>query len=116
MFVRVQLCRDRQAPLLVIECGGEIDWNRCEGKGPCVEVCRDQVLAMGVLGRTECAALTWVGWIKAYARGNRQVFVVRPSACAAGGDCIQVCPEQAIKLTRLIIDSSAPFDPARSSS
>jgi NAD-dependent dihydropyrimidine dehydrogenase PreA subunit len=78
-----------------------IDRNRCEGKGPCVDVCRYRVLTMGLLSRSDRLKLTWKGRIKASAHGNRQAFVVHPEACAACGDCVQVCPEHAIQLRRV---------------
>lgn len=77
-----------------------IDRNRCEGKGPCVDVCPTQVFAMGVLQREERAGLSLIGRVKAFAHGYRQVFVVSPNRCEACGDCVRVCPEHAITLRR----------------
>ncbi|RVT52821.1 ferredoxin family protein [Rubrivivax albus] len=98
----------RQAPGLFIP---RINRNRCEGKGPCVEACPLDVLAMGLLGPAERSGLSWVGRIKALAHGHRQAFVVRPEACAACGDCIRACPKHAITLTRS--STAAPSESAQ---
>jgi NAD-dependent dihydropyrimidine dehydrogenase PreA subunit len=100
--------RCRQAPGHFVPV---IDRNRCEGKGPCTDACPFDVLAMGVLSRSERSGLTVVGRIKAFAHGHRQAFVVAPDACAACGDCVRVCPEHAITLQR--VDPSPDAQPAK---
>jgi len=75
-----------------------IDRNRCEGKGPCVNACRYDVLSMGVLDKALRAQLSIVGRFKALAHGHRQALVALPEACSACGDCVKVCPEHAITL------------------
>jgi 4Fe-4S ferredoxin len=87
----------RQSPGLFLP---RIDRNRCEGKGPCVDACPTQVLAMGVVQGQARAGLSLIGRVKAFAHGYRQVFVVSPGRCEACGDCVRVCPEQAITLAR----------------
>jgi NAD-dependent dihydropyrimidine dehydrogenase PreA subunit len=77
-----------------------IDRNRCEGKGPCVDACPYDVLAMGVLSREDKAGLSLIGKLKAYAHGNQQVFLIAPDLCRACGACVRVCPEHALSLTR----------------
>jgi 4Fe-4S ferredoxin len=74
--------------------------NRCEGKGPCVAACPYGVLSIGVLGKAERSGLSLVGRVKAIAHGHRQAFVTSPEACSACGDCVRVCPENAISLAR----------------
>ena len=77
-----------------------IDRNRCEGKGPCVEACPFGVLSMGVLDAQSRSSLSIKGRIKAWVHGGRQAFPTSPDLCAACGDCVRVCPEQAITLAR----------------
>jgi 4Fe-4S ferredoxin len=77
-----------------------INRNKCEGKGPCVDVCPYSVLEMGVLSKQDRAGLSLVGKIKAFAHGGKQAFVVAPDLCAACGLCVQACPENAISLVR----------------
>ncbi len=77
-----------------------INRNKCEGKGPCIEVCPFLVFEMGVLSRQDRAALSLVGKIQAMVHGNKQAFVVAPDRCAACGLCVQACPEKAISLAR----------------
>lgn len=77
-----------------------IDRNRCEGKGPCVDACPHGVLSIATLGREDRRALSWVGRIKALAHGGHQAFATSAERCAACGDCVRVCPEQAITLLR----------------
>ena len=77
-----------------------IDRNRCEGKGACVPACPYDVLAVGILGKNERAGLSLVGRIKAFAHGGKQAFIVQADECRACGECVRVCPEQAISLGR----------------
>jgi 4Fe-4S ferredoxin len=81
--------------------GPLINRNKCEGKGPCVDVCPYSVLEMGILSKQDRAGLSLVGKIKAFAHGGKQAFVVAPDLCAACGLCVQACPENAISLVRL---------------
>jgi NAD-dependent dihydropyrimidine dehydrogenase PreA subunit len=78
----------------------KIDRNRCEGKGPCVSACPHAVLAIGALTQGQRQQLSWVGRIKAFAHGGRQAFSIHADRCHACGDCVRVCPEQAITLVR----------------
>jgi 4Fe-4S ferredoxin len=77
-----------------------INRNKCEGKGPCVDVCPYSVLEMGPLSKLDRAGLSLVGKIKAFAHGGKQAFAVAPNLCAACGLCVQACPENAIALVR----------------
>jgi len=77
-----------------------IDRNRCEGKGPCVDACPYDVLGMGLLSLEDKAGLSLIGKLKAYAHGNEQVFLIAPDLCQACGECVRVCPERALSLTR----------------
>lgn len=74
--------------------------NRCEGKGPCVDVCPVDVFEMGTLAPDQRAGLTIKGKIKGFVHGWKQVHVVHPEARRACGLCVSVCPEHAITLAR----------------
>jgi 4Fe-4S ferredoxin len=77
-----------------------IDRNRCEGKGSCVAACPHDVLVMGVLTKADRGQLTLKGRIKGFAHGYQQAFALAPERCRGCGDCVKVCPEKAITLTR----------------
>jgi len=90
------------------DCKGEpgkvaprIDRNRCEAKADCVRVCPYDVFEIRPLEAEHKAALSWLGWVKALAHGNRQAFVVRPDACHACMLCVEACPENAIRLAAI---------------
>src|SRR5262245_40517772 len=77
-----------------------INRNRCEAKTDCVTACPYDVFEIRVLTDAERASLSWVGWFKAWAQGNKQAFAVRAQDCHACGLCVTACPEKAIKLAR----------------
>lgn len=77
-----------------------IDRNRCEGKGPCVTACPYDVLEIKHLSRDERRQLTLLGSLKAWAHGYQQASATGVDRCMACGDCVRVCPEQAITLAR----------------
>jgi 4Fe-4S ferredoxin len=75
-----------------------VDRNRCEGKEDCVSVCPYDVFEIGILSKSDRADLTLLGKLKAWAHGNKQVFVVNPAACHACKLCVNICPENALTL------------------
>lgn len=75
-----------------------VDRNRCEAKADCVRVCPYDVFEIRPLSAPDRAALSWLGRLKAWAHGNEQAYVVRPSDCHACQLCIEACPEQALRL------------------
>ena len=77
-----------------------IDRNRCEAKEDCVRVCPFDVFEIRPLGSEEKRALSWKGWLKAWAHGHRQAFAVRSDACQGCARCIEACPEGPIRLAR----------------
>lgn len=77
-----------------------IDRNRCEGKGPCIDVCPYLVFEMFTLPEEERAKLSLKGKIKGFVHRWRQADVVLPELCKACGLCVSACPEHAITLIR----------------
>ncbi|MFC0351776.1 4Fe-4S dicluster domain-containing protein [Undibacterium danionis] len=77
-----------------------VDPNRCEGKGPCIELCPENVFTMGQLARDDYAQLSFKGRIKAWVHGGKQAIVQHPDACLACGQCVVACPEHAVTLVR----------------
>jgi len=75
-----------------------VDRNRCEAKGACVAACRYRVFELRPLTEVHRATLGWRGRLKAWAHGGRQAYVVHAGDCRACGDCVEVCPEDAIRL------------------
>lgn len=95
MKVTTNYCQEGSAPLVPI-----IDLNKCESKGPCVEVCPYHVLEMKPIGETELRSLSLIGRLKTLAHGKEKAFVIDPDLCHACGLCVTACPENAIKLRR----------------
>lgn len=78
----------------------DINRNRCEGKGDCVEVCPKNVFVLGVLPEAERNGLSWIGKLKGFTHGWKQAFMPNVQSCEACGLCVSACPEKAITLTR----------------
>jgi 4Fe-4S ferredoxin len=77
-----------------------IDKNRCEGKGPCIEVCPVDVFVMGKLTTNQRRTLSLKGKIKGFAHQWKQAIVNQPEVCEACGLCVTACPEKAITLAK----------------
>ncbi len=76
-----------------------VNFNKCGGKSPCVEVCPYDVFALQPIKEADREALNWVGKIKTFFNENK-AYVVRPNACESCGLCVTACPEKAIKLVK----------------
>jgi 4Fe-4S ferredoxin len=77
-----------------------IDAERCEGAGPCVQVCPVDVFTMRKPTSDERKRLSWKARIKVFVHGGKQAFVTQADACRGCGLCVTACPEKAIKLSR----------------
>jgi 4Fe-4S ferredoxin len=82
-----------------------IDSHRCEGAGDCEEVCPYGVFKLRKLTKPEMKALPFGPWLKVVVHGGKQAFVVNGDECHACGLCVTACPEKAIRLTRIAIES-----------
>ena len=82
-----------------------IDLNKCESDGRCVKVCPKEVLIMKEMTSEENSRLTLKGKLKTLVHGKLKASVLNPDACQACGDCMRVCPENAIKLEQKITGS-----------
>ncbi|MBY0572334.1 MAG: ferredoxin family protein, partial [Undibacterium sp.] len=87
----------KQAPGKIVPL---IDLNRCEGKGPCVSACPYEVLLVKVSSKEQRTGLSIKGKIKGFVHGWKYANVIHPDLCQACGECVKVCPEQAITLVR----------------
>ncbi len=75
-----------------------IDPNKCEAKGPCINVCPYGVFELGKLAKEKRKDLHLIGKIKGFVHGWQQAQVVQPDLCQACNLCVKACPEQAIRL------------------
>ncbi len=82
-----------------------LDAQRCEGAGPCVQVCPVNVFTLRAPSAEEKAALGLKARVKVWVHGGKQAFVTEANACRGCGLCVTACPERAIKLVR---NPSAP--------
>lgn len=77
-----------------------ISLDACEGKGPCVEVCPYDVLAMGPISDEQFRGLSFIGKLKTRVHGREKAYVLHEDQCHSCGLCVTACPERAIKLGR----------------
>jgi 4Fe-4S ferredoxin len=77
-----------------------VDYNKCEAKGPCIEVCPYDVFEMQKISDEEFSKLTFIEKLKTRVHGREKAVVINPNLCQSCGLCVTACPEKAIKLTK----------------
>ena len=82
-----------------------VDYNRCEAKGPCIEVCPYDVFEIKKISDEEFSELSFIGKLKTRVHGREKAVVINPETCHSCGFCVTACPEKAIKLTKFLIKS-----------
>jgi NAD-dependent dihydropyrimidine dehydrogenase PreA subunit len=89
-------CKEESGQLIPV-----VDFNKCEAKGPCIEVCPYDVFEMKSISDEDFKALSFIGKLKTKVHGKDKAYVVKPDSCHACGLCITACPEKAIKLRKI---------------
>lgn len=84
-----------------------INAERCEGAGPCLDVCPVDVFEMRKPTQQEKDRLSWKARVKVWVHGGKQAFVIRAQDCRGCGLCVTACPERAITLWRHLRVSSS---------
>jgi 4Fe-4S ferredoxin len=79
-----------------------VDFNKCEGKGPCIPICPYDVFEMLPISKENYSKLNFIGKIKTFVHGKNKAFVAKPEMCHSCGLCVTACPESAIKLITFI--------------
>jgi 4Fe-4S ferredoxin len=79
-----------------------VNLSKCEGKGPCIQVCPYDVFKMKSIFTSQFLSLNAIGKIKTLVHGNNKAFAVNADKCLGCGLCITACPQKAIKLSVLI--------------
>ena len=77
-----------------------VNLNKCEAKGPCIEVCPFDVFQLQEITHAQYARLSLLGKLKTKVHGRKKAVVAHPGACHACGLCVPACPEKAITLSR----------------
>jgi NAD-dependent dihydropyrimidine dehydrogenase PreA subunit len=77
-----------------------VSFEKCEAKGPCIEVCPYDVFEMQKIKKEEFKQLSFLGKIKTRVHKMEKAYVVKPADCHACGLCVTACPEKAIKLIK----------------
>lgn len=78
-----------------------VNFNNCGAKEDCVVICPYDVFEMKPITAEDKANLNLKGKIKTFFF-KEKAYLTDPSLCHACGLCVQICPENAIKLTKLI--------------
>ena len=90
-------CKEESGKLIPI-----VNFNKCEAKGPCIEVCPYNVFEMKLIIEEDRKELSFIGKLKTMTHGNKKAYVINGNLCHACGLCVTACPEKAITLKKLI--------------
>ena len=81
-----------------------VNFNKCEAKGPCVQVCPYDVFEVRKIEVEDYKKLSIFGKFKNKVHGGKVAYVPRSDSCQACGLCVPACPERAIKLVKVSTD------------
>lgn len=90
----ISYCNDASVKLVPI-----VNLNNCSGKGDCIIACPYNVFDTRPISEDEKKGLSLKGKIKTFFKRNK-AYVINPDSCHSCGLCVQVCPENAIKLVK----------------
>jgi NAD-dependent dihydropyrimidine dehydrogenase PreA subunit len=77
-----------------------VDRGRCEGKRDCEAVCPYGVFEVRRIDDEDFARLSFLQKMKSRAHGRLSAYTPKADACRACGQCVDACPEKAIRLQR----------------
>jgi len=78
----------------------QVNLQRCEGKGDCLDVCPENVFEIRRIDDTDYAKLGLLNKFKLRVHGMQVAYTPHADACRACGLCVSACPERAITLSR----------------
>ena len=82
-----------------------VDRSRCEAKGDCVEVCPYGVFEVRRIEDSDYRALSFFARLKVLAHRKRTAYTPAVADCRACGMCVVACPENALRLERVVAAS-----------
>lgn len=94
-IIPIDNCKDEPGKLMPV-----INFNSCEGKGPCIDVCPYDIFEMKVITDEQYNELSLIGKLKTKVHGRKKAFVINGDLCHSCGLCVTACPEKAIKLQK----------------
>ena len=77
-----------------------VDFNRCEAKGPCAEVCPYDVFEIRRIDPSDFRQLGLIGKLKNRVHRSRVAYTPNADQCRGCALCVQACPEKAIRLIK----------------